>query len=282
VRDDAERWLRSLPKELAPHREVMRALMREAERDPAIRVLVVGCSLGRGAADELSDVDAMYAVVDTAWRDAVRESAGVVRRVGDVIDMHQQIIEPANRELLPYQHTFAQYASGVQLDLVVAIARDHQAPRPDWIVLYDPDGRIVGEAKAGAATEEQVRRWMHVALVHLSACAKYLTRGSLWEANAQLDAARAELWRLWAVAERIVDPQYGLTAVLDALDAPMPENIEATVAGLDRRALRSAAMSCGEILVWTWPRAISTVATADLAMPPLAEWVLKQLRDVAT
>jgi hypothetical protein len=282
VRDDAERWLRSLPKELAPHREVMRALIREAERDPAIRVLVVGCSIGRGAADELSDVDAMYAVVDTAWRDALRESAGLVRRVGDVVDMHQQVIEPANRELPPYQHTFAQYTSGVQLDLVVAIARDQQAPRPDWIVLYDPDGRIVGETKAGAATDEQVRRWMHVALVHLSACAKYLTRGSLWEANAQLDAARAELWRLWAVAERIADPQYGLTAVLDAPDAPMPDNIEATVAGLDRRALRSAAMSCGEILVWTWPRAISAVATADLAMPPLAEWVLKQLRDVAT
>ena len=282
MREDAERWLRSLPKELAPHREVMLALMREAERDPAIRVLVVGCSLGRGAADELSDVDAMYAVVDTAWRDAVSESAGVVRRVGDVIDMHQQMIEPANRELPPYQHTFAQYASGVQLDLVVAVARDRQPPRPDWVVLYDPDGRIVGEAKASAATEEQVRQWMHVALVHLSACAKYLTRGSLWEANAQLDAARAELWRLWAVAERIADPQYGLAAVLDAPDAPMPGNIEATVAGLDRRALRSAAMSCGEILVWTWPRAISTVATADLAMPPLAEWVLKQLRDVAT
>lgn len=256
--------------------------MREAERDPDIRVLVVGCSLGRGAADELSDVDAMYAVVDTGWRDAVRDSAAVVRRVGDVIDMHQQIIEPANRELPAYQHTFAQYASGVQLDLVVALARERQAPRPDWIVLYDPDERIAGDAKASAVTEEQVRQWMHVALVHLSACAKYLTRGSLWEAKEQLDAARAELWRLWAAAERVPDPQYGLTAVLDAADAPMPENIEATVAGLDRRALRSAALSCGELIVWTWPRAISTVATAELGMPPLAEWVLKQLTDVAT
>jgi hypothetical protein len=282
VRADAERWLRSLPKELAPHREVMLGLMREAERDPGIRVLVVGCSIGRGAADELSDVDAMYAVVNSAWNDALRDSAGVVRRVGDVIDMHQQIIDPADRGLPPYQHTFAQYASGVQLDLVVALARERQAPRPDWIVLYDPDGRIVGEAKSSPATEEHVRQWMHIALVHLSMCAKYLTRGSLWEAHAQLDAARAELWRLWAVAERIADPQYGLTAVLDAPDAPMPENIEATVAGLDRRALRSAAMSCGELLVWTWPRAISAVATADLAMPPLAEWVLKQLKDVAT
>ena len=120
---DADRWLRSLPKELAPHREVMLGLLREAERDPGIRLLVVGCSIGRGAADELSDVDAMYAVVDTAWNDALHESAGVVRRLGDVIDMHQQIIDPANRELPLYQHTFAQYASGVQLDLVVALSR---------------------------------------------------------------------------------------------------------------------------------------------------------------
>jgi len=282
VREHAEGWLRSLPNELAPHRELLHGLIREAERDPGIRVLVVGCSLGRGAADELSDVDAMYAVVDTAWPDAIRESAGVVRRIGDVVDMYQQVIEPPDRALVPYQHTFAQYASGVQLDLVVAVARERQTPRPDWIVLYDPDGRVDGDAKATVATEAQVRQWMYVALVHLSACAKYLTRGSLWEAQAQLDATRAELWRLWAVAERIADPQYGLTAVLDAPDAPMPENIEATVAALDRRALRSAAMSCGELLVWTWPRAISTVATADLAMPPLAEWVLKQLRDVAT
>ena len=282
MREHAERWLRSLPTELAPHRELMLGLMREAERDPAIRLLVVGCSLGRGNADELSDVDAMYAVTDSSWRDAIAESAAAVRRVGDVIDMHQQVIEPPDRALPPYQHTFAQYASGVQLDLVVAVARDHHAPRPDWVVLYDPDERVVGEAKSSVATETQVRQWMHVALVHLSSCAKYLTRGSLWEANAQLDAARSELWRLWAVAERIADPQYGLTAVLDAPDAPMPDNIEATVAGLDRRALRSAAMACGELLVWTWPRAISTVATADLAMPPLAEWVLRQLRDVAT
>ncbi|HEV8671156.1 MAG TPA: hypothetical protein VGS01_10525 [Candidatus Limnocylindria bacterium] len=282
MRADADRWLRSLPSELAPHREVMLGLVREAERDPEIRLLVVGCSLGRGAADELSDVDAMYAVAATTWHQAIRDSAAVVRRVGDVVDMHQQVIDPADRSLPAYQHTFAQYASGVQLDLVVAVAHERHTPRPDWIVLYDPDERVVGEAKATEATEEQIRRWTHVTLVHLSACAKYLTRGSLWEAHDQLEAARAELWRLWAAAERIADAQYGLTAVLDAPDAPMPENIEATIAGLDRRALRSAAMACGEMLAWIWPRAIATVATSDVAMPPLAEWVLKQLRAVPT
>jgi hypothetical protein len=282
VRVDADRWLRSLQKELAPHREVMLGLLREAERDPGIRVLVVGCSIGRGVADELSDIDAMYGVAAAGWQDAVRESAALVRRIGDLIDMYQQIIEPADRALPAYQHTFAQYATGVQIDLVLAVARERQAPRPDWVVLYDPDERITGDARASAATEEQVRQWMYVALVHLSMCAKYLTRGSLWEAQAQLDATRAELWRLWGAAERIADPQYGLTAVLDAPDCPMPENIEASVGSLDRRALRSAALSCGDLLVWTWPRAISAVATADLAMPPLAEWVLRQLRDVAT
>jgi len=49
VREDAERWLRSLPTDLAPHREVMLGFIREAERDPEIRLLVVGCSIGRGA-----------------------------------------------------------------------------------------------------------------------------------------------------------------------------------------------------------------------------------------
>src|SRR5438034_585380 len=104
----------------------MLALMREAERDPGIRVLVVGCSLGRGAADELSDVDAMYGVAEDSWRDVLRDSGAIVRRVGDVVDMHQQMIDPPNRELPAFQHTFAQYASGVQLDLVVALARERQ------------------------------------------------------------------------------------------------------------------------------------------------------------
>ena len=80
MREHAERWLRSLPTELAPHRELMLGLMREAERDPGIRLLVVGCSIGRGNADELSDVDAMYAVTEPlARRDRRKRGGGAPR-----------------------------------------------------------------------------------------------------------------------------------------------------------------------------------------------------------
>ncbi|HKY50057.1 MAG TPA: aminoglycoside 6-adenylyltransferase [Candidatus Limnocylindria bacterium] len=279
---DAERWLRELPAELASQREAMRGLLREAARDPRIRVLVVGCSIGRGAADELSDVDALYGVPEGDFEDVVRDSAALVRRIGDVVDLYQEIIMPTEPGRQPYQHTFAQYANGVQFDLVVATTVERWTPRPDWVVLYDPDGRIDGEPKPTTASEQQIRKWMYAALVKLDGCAKYLTRGSLWEAKLQLDAARAEVWRLWAAAERIADPQYGLTAVLDAPDAPMPARIEDTVAGLDRRALRAAAITCAELLVWIWPRAISTAASANVAMPPLADWVLRRLREVPT
>jgi hypothetical protein len=280
---DVQQWLRSLAAELAPQRELIAALLREAARDERIRVLVVGCSIGRGAADALSDVDALYGVLGESWSESCRDSAALVRRLGDVVDMHQQVFAPADRDGgAPYQHTFAQYASGAQLDLVVAPLRDRYAPRPDWVVLYDPEGRVVGEPVATAATEDQVRQWMHVALVHLSGCAKYLARGSLWEAKTSLDSARAELWRLWAAAERVPDPQYGLTAVLDAPDAAMPANVEATVGALDRRALRSAAVACGELLVWIWPRAISSVTASNVALPPLADWVRRQLDTLPT
>jgi hypothetical protein len=59
---DAERWLRDLPAELGPQRDVITGLLNEARKDARIRLFVVGCSIGRGAADALSDVDALYGV----------------------------------------------------------------------------------------------------------------------------------------------------------------------------------------------------------------------------
>lgn len=57
VSTDPSAWLQSLPDALAPHTAVLQRLIEEAQRDERIRVLVVGCSIGRGVADELSDID---------------------------------------------------------------------------------------------------------------------------------------------------------------------------------------------------------------------------------
>jgi hypothetical protein len=282
VRPDVDEWLRLLPEELAPHRDVMRSLLRAALQDSAVRLLVVGCSIGRGAADALSDIDALIGITDGAWATWIDGSALFVRSVGEIVDLYQQIIEPTKRDEHAYQHTFAQYASGVQLDLVVAPARERQAPRPDWVVLYDPDERVHGEPRIGAANEEHVRQWMYVGLVHLNACAKYLTRGSLWEAKLQLDAARTELWRLWAAAERVADPEYGLTAILDSPRTAMPRDIEATAASLERGAIASAANVCLDLFDEIWPRAIAAAVGETAPSPALVGWVRKRLRSIPT
>jgi hypothetical protein len=281
VRVDAERWLCDLPADLAPQRDLIEGLLREARNDARIRLFVVGCSIGRGAADRLSDVDARLGVREDAWSDVITESEAIVRRAGEIVDLWQQVIQPSALDARTFQHTFAQYASGVQLDLVVARAGDRQVPAPDWVALHDPDGTVLEQPRATTATEEQVRQWMYNGLVHLSGCAKYLARGSAWEAHLQLEEARAELWRLWSVAAGVADAQYGLTAVLDDPRRPMPTNIAATVAGLDLTAAHAAAIACLDLFVETWPHAIGAVAR-DREPPALAAWVRDQLRSVPT
>lgn len=281
MRVDAERWLRDLPAELGRQRDLIAGLLREARSDSRIQLFVVGCSIGRGAADRLSDVDALIVVHEDAWSSVIADSEAIVRRAGVIVDLWQQVIQPASADARPIQHTFAQYASGVQLDLVVARARDRRHPGRDWVVLHDPHGTVLDHPRTTTATEEQVRQWMFNGLVHLSGCAKYLTRGSVWEAHLQLEEARADLWRLWCVAADVADPPFGLTAVLDDPRRPMPANIERTVAGLDRSATHAAALACVDLFIETWPRAIAAVAQ-DAEPPAFAAWVHEQLRSVPT
>src|SRR6266851_3963517 len=121
-----ELWLNSLPAGLIRQRAVIQKLLEHARRDNRVRLFVVGCSIGRGAADSLSDVDALVGVRELAFDDAVRSSAELVRAGGQVLDLFQQIIPPATPDARSYQHTYAHYANGVELNLALAIVRDRQ------------------------------------------------------------------------------------------------------------------------------------------------------------
>ncbi len=55
-------WLAALPGELAPQRHIMGRLIEFCETTPTVTSLSVGCSLGRGAADALSDIDAALGI----------------------------------------------------------------------------------------------------------------------------------------------------------------------------------------------------------------------------
>ena len=66
-------WLAALPDELAAQRRVMAGLVDRCAAWPLVTSLLVGCSLGRGAADALSDIDAALGV------DTERGEAGAER-----------------------------------------------------------------------------------------------------------------------------------------------------------------------------------------------------------
>src|SRR5271170_5659761 len=66
-------WLAALPGELAAQRRIMAGLVDRCETWPLATSLLVGCSLGRGAGDALSDIDGALGI------DAERGEAGAER-----------------------------------------------------------------------------------------------------------------------------------------------------------------------------------------------------------
>jgi hypothetical protein len=241
-------WIAQLPAELAGQRRLLDGLMALCEADPDVRWLALGCSMGRGAADELSDLDlAMGAEADVFDAIAQRVHEGVDRLGGLVESYHHQIPGVGGR----HRRIFAQYADRCQIDLVILEAGfDAKDLVAGTVVLYDPESRLsIGEAASRKrATPALVREWAFHAWCQLADCGKYLRRGSLWEAFGQLHEARTNLWRLYAAAHDVPDPQYGVTSILDFAPDTVSAAMEATVSDLDASRLLAAVRATARIL----------------------------------
>lgn len=275
---DSAAWIGDLAAPLARHARLLRRLLTEAQGDERIRVLAVGCSIGRGVADEHSDVDAYLAVTPEHWPHYLKDIPEVVARLGSVVDLSHKEVTQVGRE--PYQLTWVLYEDGVQLELVVAQAPTELHPGRDLVVLHDPDGRVKERRAERYATIEEVREWAYDGWSSLLLCAKYVARGSLWEALETLHFARTRAWRLWAAARRIADAQYGLTAVLDSQDPSPPSGIEATHAPLDRAALARAALRCADLLNALWPEATAAVTGSVMPLPNAGEAARRKLAEL--
>ncbi len=258
-------WLAALPDELAAQRRVMAGLAERCQAWPLVRSLLVGCSLGRGAADALSDIDAALGVdaeCGQAGAERVRTTEAMVVAalpdLGALVDVLRHRIEAGDQWI---QRIFAQFADGTQLDLaVVAQAnidkRRRSGGAPDFIPLYEasipPDGPMPasgGEPPAAyAVTGDQVREWAFLGWCALIDADKYLRRDSLWEAHSRLHQARHHIWALWAAAHGALYPWHGLSQVLDHDPGNLPPGIESTVAGLDAADLRRAARASSDVL----------------------------------
>jgi len=269
-------WLATLPGELAAQRHVMAGLIALCEATPLVTSLSVGCSLGRGAADALSDIDAALGIDAERGDVGAGQVQAVEARVvaalpgiGTLVDVLRHRVGPADRLI---RRIFAQFADGTQLDLaVVAEAEVRRGDAaPDFVPLYQavgaPDagvqagGALGGGAPAGrrpasdepgpayAVTGEQVREWAFLGWCALIDADKYLRRGSLWEAHNRLHEARHHIWVLWAAATGALYPWHGLSQVLDHDPRNLPPGIESTVTGLDPAGLRRAARASAALL----------------------------------
>lgn len=259
-------WLLALPDELAAQRHLMAGLLDYCETARSVTSLLVGCSLGRGAADALSDIDAALGVAadpGDAGAQRVRAVEGEVVAAlpgfGPLIDVLRHQYGSADRFI---RRIFAQFADGTQLDLTVMADTEIRlggSARPDFVWLYNAAGQpdlpapggtrqADGHAPAYAVTGEQIREWAFLGWCALIDLDKYLRRGSLWEAHNRLHEARHHIWALWAAATGALYPWHGLSQVLDHDPGNLPPGIDATVAGLDTAALRRAAHASADLL----------------------------------
>lgn len=265
-----EAWLEALPPALGRHRAVLRRLVGAAEQDPRWRWVELDCSVARGAGDAHSDLDLGLGVAETAWPAALDDVPALAGRLGQVVGLlSHQIAAWGDR---PHRRTFVQYADGVQLDLVAVPAASRKGLPPDAVALYDPDGRLAVPWRPASisATPADVREWAFLGWVALANLAKYLRRGSVWEALEHLDEARGHAWRLWAVVQGADHPLFGLTSVLDTPGAALPPGIEATVAGLDPGDLHRAALACAAVLDQAAARAAAALRAGPEAALPAA------------
>jgi hypothetical protein len=237
-------WVDQLPAELNGQRAILRGLMRACAADDAISWLVIGCSLGRGAADRWSDLDLAMGVsdedFDADFDAAVSKVRHLVDGLGDLVESYQHKISGLTTA---HERIFAQYADRCQVDLVVFRDSEPVGSVRDLVILYDPAERVRPASERHPVTPEQVREWAFGAWCALADLGKYLRRRSWWEALDRLAEARGQFWRLWAAALGVPNPQYGLTSILDFAPGRVPAGIESTVSDLDPGRLQAAASS---------------------------------------
>jgi hypothetical protein len=259
-------WVAMMPTAVNRQRHMLAAMLDAVELEPALRWFELGCSLGRGAGDALSDIDCAVGVRDFA---RAPELASVLSRAVStpIADEMRQIYPGLDGQTC--WHVFTLYDDGAQLSLVLMPAAWRTGLPPGSVALHDADGQLASVRRPDSADVDAatLREWVALGWIALGDLAKYLDRGSLWEAHQRLEAARGEFWKVWAAGSGVDFPGYGLTAILDEAVPPLAPGVASTVAGLDADDLRAAARHLADLLAAAVVRVEGTLRQAGLTAP---------------
>ncbi len=291
--DAGRRWVAALPPGMRKQQALLGRLLDLCVATTSVRSLSVGCSLGRGAGDALSDVDAALGVDTVQGAPGAAEVLRVEDVVASALSAGDSLIGVLRDRTGPpdrfIRRVFAQLSDGVQLDLAVMAETEVRrgAAAPDFVSLYrsaapehadaGPGGpEVAGFPDAHTVTSEAIYTWAFLGWVALGDASKYLHRRSAWEAHQRLHEARDRVWMLWAAATGALYPWHGLSQVLDQDPRLLPPGIEATVAGLDHAGLLEAARATADILT---PVSTQAAVLHGAALPTeLAAYTTDRLR----
>ena len=147
-------WIDDLPPELAGQQALLRGLLALCDADDRIRWLVIGCSLARGAADHLSDLDMAMGIRDEDFDAARPDLRRAVDSLGELVESYHHQLPSVTQA---HERIFAQFADRSQVDLVLFPASVPGGSVPNVVVLYDPDERLMIAAERKPVTPGQIR-----------------------------------------------------------------------------------------------------------------------------
>lgn len=223
--------------------ELVRRLTDWAAGQPWVDWLELGGSLGRGAGDAWSDLDAGIGVTGDDL-EARREEA--VRAVSAFAPVAGTLIQ----DWQAGSHCIVAYADGRQLSLVVAPADFRSGRPPESLALLDRTGRLAEPVPVErlATAPETLAEWGFLAWIAIGDAARHAVRGHRWRALRSLTEGRDLVWQLWGADRGVVHPAFGVVSVENA-GLPEPPGIHAThPADLDQESLLDAAEALGRVL----------------------------------
>jgi len=267
-------WLDELPPELNSHVLILRRMLVQVEGDPRIRALQVQGSIGRGSADRLSDLDVGLVVVDDAWLVITEEMPAFVRRLDDLVDDHHYFLP--NNETPEVFRAWAQFANGIQLDLLLIPTARLLGSGPDGRTLLDRDGRLIRtDHPMRLSDPAAIANWAFLCWQGLTEVAKYLERGLPVGAAEWLVSARHATISCWAAAHGVEYAGFAnVAAARLGISAPWPDGLERAYPRPEPASVLAAALALAEVQT----RADASLALM-LAIPPrpLAGWVRSRL-----